>query len=82
MKYLCCNSTIFYQQDKVFAIYFKNGLGNKSETDFSMRRNKNKKQERKYKKHHSIYTLFLKKSLTFRSKYRNILVSYIYDTIF
>ena len=34
MKYLCCNSTIFYQQDKVFAIYFKNGTRNKSETDF------------------------------------------------
>ena len=50
MKYLCCNSTIFYQQDKVFAIYFKNGLGNKSETDFPMRRNKDKKTERKHKK--------------------------------
>lgn len=35
MKYLCCNSTIFYQQDKVFAIYFKNDTLNKSETDFS-----------------------------------------------
>ena len=50
MKYLCCNSTIFYQQDKVFAIYFKNGLGNKSETDFSMRRNKDKKQKGNIKK--------------------------------
>ena len=45
MKYLCCNSTIFYQQDKVFAIYFKNGLGNKSETDFSTRRNKDKNRK-------------------------------------
>ena len=50
MKYLCCNSTIFYQQDKVFAIYFKNVLGNKSETDFSMRRNKDKKQKGNIKK--------------------------------
>ena len=37
MKYLCCNSTIFYQQDKVFAIYFKNDPPNKSETDFSQK---------------------------------------------
>ena len=43
MKLKCCYLTIFYQQDKVFAIYFKNGLGNKSETDFSMRRKKDKK---------------------------------------
>ena len=50
MKHLCDNLTIFYQQDKVFAIYFKNGLGNKSETDFSMRRNKDKKQKGNIKK--------------------------------
>ena len=50
MKYLCCNSTIFYQQDKVFPINRKNGLGNKSETDFSMRRNKDKKQKGNIKK--------------------------------
>ena len=50
MKHLCDNLTIFYQQDKVFAIYFKNGLWNKSETDFSMRRNKDKKQKGNIKK--------------------------------
>ena len=67
MKLKCCYLTIFYQQDKVFAIYFKNGLGNKSETDFSMRRNKDKKQKGNIK-NQSIYVLVLKKSLTFRSK--------------
>lgn len=35
MKYLCCNSTIFYQQDKVFPSYRKIASLNKSETDFS-----------------------------------------------
>ena len=40
----------FEKQDKVFAIYFKNGLWNKSETDFSMRRNKDKKQKGNIKK--------------------------------
>lgn len=37
MKLKCCYLTIFYQQDKVFAIYFKNDTLNKSETDFSER---------------------------------------------
>ena len=57
----------FYKQDKVFAIYFKNGLENKSEPDFSMRRDKDKKEKRNIK-NHSIYIPVLKKSLTFRSK--------------
>ena len=38
MKYLFCNSTIFYQQDKVFPNYRENDMKNKSETDFSERR--------------------------------------------
>lgn len=50
MQHSWYNSTLFYQQDKVFAIYFKNGLGNKSETDFHIRRNKDKKREKKHKK--------------------------------
>ena len=50
MKYLCCNSTIFYQQDKVFPNYRENDMKNKSETDFSMRRNKDKKQKANIKK--------------------------------
>ena len=50
MQHSWYNSTLFYQQDKVFAIYFKNGLWNKSETDFSMRRNKDKKQKGNIKK--------------------------------
>ncbi len=37
-------------EDKVFAIYFKNGLENKSEPDFSMRRTKDKKQKGNIKK--------------------------------
>jgi len=32
------NSTIFYQQDKVFPNYRENDMKNKSETDFSERR--------------------------------------------
>ena len=40
----------FEKQDKVFSINRKNGLGNKSETDFSMRRNKDKKQKGNIKK--------------------------------
>ena len=35
MKYLCCNSTIFYQQDKDFPNYRKIAGLNKSETDFT-----------------------------------------------
>ena len=35
MKYLCCNSTIFYQQDKLCPNYLVKGVRNKSETDFS-----------------------------------------------
>ena len=61
MKYLCCNSTIFYQQDKVFPNYRENDMKNKSETDFSMRRNKDKKQTASIK-NHSIYVPFLKKA--------------------
>ena len=49
MQHSWYNSTLFYQQDKVFPINRKNELGNKSETDFSMRRNKDKKTERKHK---------------------------------
>ena len=37
MKYLCCNSTIFYQQDKDFPNYRKIAGLNKSETDFSQK---------------------------------------------
>ena len=50
MQHSWYNSTLFYQQDKVFAIYFKNDTLNKSETDFSMRRNKDKKQKGNIKK--------------------------------
>lgn len=56
MKYLCCNSTIFYQQDKVFPINRKNELGNKSETDFSMRRNKDKKQKGNIKNQSNLHS--------------------------
>lgn len=50
MKHLCDNLTIFYQQDKVFPNYRENDMKNKSETDFSMRRNKDKKQKANIKK--------------------------------
>ena len=50
MKYLCCNSTIFYQQVKVFPNYRENDMKDKSETDFSMRQNKDKKQKGNIKK--------------------------------
>ena len=63
MKLKCCYLTIFYQQDKVFPNYRENDMKNKSETDFSMRRNKDKKQKANIK-NHSIYVPFLKKSLT------------------
>ena len=53
-------------------------MKNKSETDFSMRRNKDKKQKANIK-NHSIYVPFLKKSLTLAREYRKIILSYIYD---
>ena len=53
----------FEKQDKVFPNYRENDMKNKSETDFSMRRNKDKKQKANIK-NHSIYVPFLKKSLT------------------
>ena len=51
------------KQDKVFPNYRENDMKNKSEPDFSMRRNKDKKQKANIK-NHSIYVPFLKKSLT------------------
>ena len=50
MKLKCCYLTIFYQQDKVFPNYRENDMKDKSETDFSMRRNKDKKQKGNIKK--------------------------------
>ena len=38
------------KQDKVFPNYRENDMKNKSETDFSMRRNKDKKQKANIKK--------------------------------
>ena len=40
----------FEKQDKVFPNYRENDMKNKSETDFSMRRNKDKKQKGNIKK--------------------------------
>ena len=40
----------FEKQDKVFPNYRENDMKNKSETDFSVRRNKDKKQKANIKK--------------------------------
>ena len=40
----------FEKQDKVFPNYRENDMKNKSEPDFSMRRNKDKKQKANIKK--------------------------------
>ena len=50
MQHSWYNSTLFYQQDKDFPNYRKIVELNKSETDFSMRRNKDKKQKGNIKK--------------------------------
>ena len=51
----------FEKQDKVFPNYRENDMKNKSETDFSMRRNKDKKQKANIK-NHSIYVPVLKRA--------------------
>ena len=66
MKYLCCNSTIFYQQDKVFAIYFKNDTLNKSETDFSQ----NEKIATLKQKFCTLYAFVHRKELDFDKQIR------------
>ena len=61
MQHSWYNSTLFYQQDKVFPNYRENDMKDKSETDFSMRRKKDKKQKGNIK-NQSIYVLVLKKA--------------------
>ena len=56
----------FYKQDKVFAIYFKNGLGNKSETDFSQ----NEKIATLKQKFCTLYAFVHRKELDFDKQIR------------
>lgn len=66
MQHSWYNSTLFYQQDKVFAIYFKNDTLNKSETDFSQ----NEKITTLKQKFCTLYAFVHRKELDFDKQIR------------